>query len=154
MNSYVLRISEFNLYYIYWGMISLKKILKEATSPYDRNSAILQRPGNSLFAAGVEPPMWKVVISDESGFDDASKRNRFLITIEKHITGKAIYGHFAHVDIQKIMNGIKYYAATDKFVGVLPKFLFKTGNKPSMKTFKLAYEVQKISPTIDIKEKK
>jgi hypothetical protein len=135
-------------------MISLKKILKEVSSPYDRNSAILQRPGNSLFAAGVEPPMWKVVISDEAGFDDASKRNRFLLTIEKHITGKAIYGHFAHVDIQKIMNGIKYYPATDKFVGVLPKFLFKTGNKPSMKTFKLAYEVGKISPTIDIREKK
>jgi hypothetical protein len=135
-------------------MISLKKILKEATSPYDRNSSILQRPGNSLFAAGVEPPMWKVVISDENGFDDASKRNRFLIAIEKHINGKAINGHFAHVDIEKIMNGIKYYPATDKFVGVLPKFLFKTGNKPSMKTFKLAYEVQKISPTIDIREKK
>jgi hypothetical protein len=132
-------------------MISLKKILKEATSPYDRNSAILQRPGNSLFAAGVDPPMWKVVISDESGFEDASKRNRFLITIEKHIIGKAIYGHFAHVDIQKIMNGIKYYPATDKFVGVLPKFLFKNTNKPSMKNFKLAYEVGKISPTIDIR---
>jgi hypothetical protein len=52
------------------------------------------------------------------------------------------------------MSGIKYYPATDKFVGVLPKFLFKPGNKPSMKTFKLAYEVGKISPTIDIKEKK
>ena len=135
-------------------MISLIKILKEATSPYDRNSAILQRASNSLFAAGVEPPMWKVVISDENGFDDASKRNRFLLTIEKHIIGKKIYGHFADVDIQKIMSGIKYYPATDKFVGVLPKFLFKPGNKPSMKTFKLAYEVGKISPTIDIKEKK
>jgi len=135
-------------------MISLIKILKEATSPYDRNSAILQRGGNSLFAAGVEPPVWKVVVSDENGFDDASKRNRFLLTIEKHIIGKKIYGHFADVDIQKIMSGIKYYPATDKFVGVLPKFLFKPGNKPSMKTFKLAYEVGKISPTIDIKEKK
>ena len=135
-------------------MISLIKILKEATSPYDRNSAILQRGGNSLFAAGVEPPVWKVVVSDENGFDDASKRNRFLLTIEKHIIGKKIYGHFADVDIQKIMSGIKYYPATDKFVGVLPKFLFKPGNKPSMKTFKLAYEVGKISNTIDIKEKK
>ena len=135
-------------------MISLIKILKEATSPYDRNSAILQRGGNSLFAAGVEPPVWKVVVSDENGFDDASKRNRFLLTIEKHIIGKKIYGHFADVDIQKIMSGIKYYPATDKFVGVLPKFLFKPGNKPSIKTFKLAYEVGKISPTIDIKEKK
>ena len=135
-------------------MISLIKILKEATNPYDRNSAILQRGGNSLFAAGVEPPVWKVVVSDENGFDDASKRNRFLLTIEKHIIGKKIYGHFADVDIQKIMSGIKYYPATDKFVGVLPKFLFKPGNKPSMKTFKLAYEVGKISPTIDIKEKK
>ena len=135
-------------------MISLIKILKEATSPYDRNSAILQRGGNSLFAAGVEPPVWKVVVSDENGFDDASKRNRFLLTIEKHIIGKKIYGHFADVDIQKIMSGIKYYPATDKFVGVLPKFLFKSGNKPSMKTFILAYEVGKISPTIDIKEKK
>ena len=135
-------------------MISLIKILKEATSPFDRNSAILQRGGNSLFAAGVEPPVWKVVVSDENGFDDASKRNRFLLTIEKHIIGKKIYGHFADVDIQKIMSGIKYYPATDKFVGVLPKFLFKPGNKPSMKTFKLAYEVGKISNTIDIKEKK
>ena len=135
-------------------MISLKKILKEATTPYDRNSSILQRSGGNLFAAGVEPPMWKVVISDESGFDDASKRNRFLLAIEKHINGKAIHGHFANVDIPKIMSGIKYYPATDKFVGVLPKFLFKPGNKPSMKTFKLAYEVGKISPTIDIREKK
>ena len=135
-------------------MISLIKILKVATSPYDRNSAILQRASNSLFAAGVEPPMWKVVISDENGFDDASKRNRFLLAIEKHINGKAIHGHFANVDIPKIMSGIKYYPATDKFVGVLPKFLFKPGNKPSMKTFKLAYEVGKISNTIDIKEKK
>lgn len=135
-------------------MISLKKILKEATTPYDRNSSILQRSGGNLFAAGVEPPMWKVVISDESGFTDTSKRNRFLLAIEKHINGKAIHGHFANVDIPKIMSGIKYYPATDKFVGVLPKFLFKPGNKPSMKTFKLAYEVGKISPTIDIREKK
>lgn len=135
-------------------MISLKKILKEATTPYDRNSAILQRSGGNLFAAGVDPPVWKVVVSDESGFDDASKRNRFLLAIEKHILGKKIYGHFADVDIQKIMNGIKYYPATDKFVGVLPKFLFKQGHKPSMKSLKIAYEIQKVSPTIDIREKK
>ena len=125
----------------------------EATSPYDRNSAILQRPGNSLFAAGVEPPMWKVVISDESGFDDASKRNRFLITIEKHLNNKKLYYDYSY-DTNKIMDKLKYYPATDKFIGVLPKFLFKAGYKPSLQNCKISYEISKISPTIEIKEKK
>jgi hypothetical protein len=52
------------------------------------------------------------------------------------------------------MDKLKYYPATDKFVGVLPKFLFKAGYKPSLQNCKISYEISKISPTIEIKEKK
>jgi hypothetical protein len=127
----------------------------EATSPYDRNSAILQRGANNLFAHGVEPPVWGVVIYDEkgSGFTDAKKRYNFILAIEKHLNNKKLYYDYSY-DTNKIMDKLKYYPATDKFVGVLPKFLFKAGYKPSLQNCKISYEISKISPTIEIKEKK
>ena len=135
-------------------MISLLKILTEAITPYDRNSSILQRASHQVFAHGVESPMVNVVLWDNAGsFEDPKKRNDLILTIEKHLKNKKVYYDYPMLDINKIMDGFKYYAATDKFVGPLPKFLFKNGYAPSLKNCKIAYELGKISKTIEIKRK-
>jgi len=57
-------------------------------------------------------------------------------------------------EIQKIIDGIKYYPATGKIVGNLPKFMFKLGNVPSMRSILISKEIAEISDTIEIKQKK
>ena len=134
-------------------MISLIKILKEANlNPYEKLGALLQRKDGDIMARGVDPPVWRVVISDTLGFSDAKKRHNFILAIEKHLIKVKRTYDFLY-DVNEIMDKLKYYPATDKFVGTLPKLLFKTGNKPSMKTCKISYELNKISTSIEIREK-
>ena len=53
-----------------------------------------------------------------------------------------------------MMDGIKYYPATGKIVGLLPRFMFKAGNVPSMRSILISKEIAEISDTIEIKQKK
>lgn len=143
-------------------MISLlniaKNILTESriVSPYDSASVLYQRPGNALFARGVEPPLFKIVVSDEKGdgFKDPKKRNAFFLTIERELKRKKMSNEMPWLEIDRFMDGLKYYPATDKIVGNLPKFMFKAGYVPSLKNLKLSKEIGEISSTIEIKQKK
>ena len=71
-------------------------------------------------------------------------------SIEKK--GRTYDYNYKELDIESMIDSFKYYPKTDKMIGIVPKFLFK--GVPSMKTFKYAYEMQKISDTIEIKQKK
>jgi hypothetical protein len=53
----------------------------------------------------------------------------------------------------KIIDGLKYYPATGKIVGPLPKFLFRLGSNPSVKNAKFQYELSRLIPSIEIKKK-
>ena len=95
-----------------------------------------------------------IVISDANGLDNIKKRNQILKTIKTSIEkkGRAYDYNYKELDIESMIDSFKYYPKTDKMIGIVPKFLFK--GVPSMKTFKYAYEIQKISSTIEIKQKK
>ena len=141
-------------------MISLFKIVKNilnelrVVSPYDTASSILQRPGHALFTRGVEPPLFKVVISDEKngGFKNSKKRADLFLAIERDLRTRK--SSMPHLEVDRFMDGLKYYPATDKIVGNLPKFMFKNGNIPSLKNIKISKEISDISSTIEIKQKK
>ena len=49
---------------------------------------------------------------------------------------------------------LKNRAGRVKIVGNLPKFMFKLGNVPSMRSILISKEIAEISPTIEIKQKK
>ena len=138
-------------------MISLINLLKEAVSPYAKWSGILQRPAHGLFRSGDEAPMVMIVIyDDKGGLKDDKKRNQIKKIIERNLMHKAMTMDidYAYLSPNTILDGLKYYPATDKIIGKLPKFFFKVGNKPSMKSLKFSYELSKVSPTLQIKEKK
>ena len=140
-------------------MISLIKILKEASgpNPYAKMSGLVARSPSSVFGRGETPPMWNVVISaDNDELDDVKKRKEVLRLINRKLKAQAVSSDmdFSVLNPDKIIDNIKYYPATKKLIGQLPKFLFKVGNIPSMKTAKFAYEVSRIIPSIEIKQKK
>jgi hypothetical protein len=97
-----------------------------------------------------------VISADNDELDDDKKRKEVLRLIGRKIKSQAVSSDmdFSVLNPDKIIDNIKYYPATKKLIGQLPKFLFKVGNIPSMKTAKFAYEVSKIIPSIQIKQKK
>ena len=60
---------------------------------------------------------------------------------------------FSILNPDKIIDGLKYYPATGKIVGPLPKFLFRLGSNPSVKNAKFQYELSRLIPSIEIKKK-
>jgi hypothetical protein len=139
-------------------MISLEKLLKELNVVMDNPDGSIRTGYNNVFALkkALGPSLVKIVISDEKngGFHDAKKRNELFSLIKNElITPNSIF-KINSLEIEKIMDGLQYYPATNKIVGNLPKFMFKTGNIPSMKSIKISKEIYKISPTIEIKQKK
>lgn len=143
-------------------MISLEKILKELNVVSDNPSGHIRTGDNNVFALNkaLGPSIVKVVISDEKngGFDNTKKRNELFSLIKNTlnrydgVVKSSIRNNKS--EIQKMMDGIKYYPATGKIVGNLPKFMFKTGNVPSMRSILISKEISEISPTIEIKQKK
>ena len=129
-------------------MISLLKILNEAISPLPTTRSTGETP-ISMWIVRIA-----IVISDANGLDNIKKRNQILKTIKTSIEkkGRAYDYNYKELDIESMIDSFKYYPKTDKMIGIVPKFLFK--GVPSMKTFKYAYEIQKISSTIEIKQKK
>jgi hypothetical protein len=129
-------------------MISLVKILKEAISPLPTTRSTGETP-ISMWIVRIA-----IVISDVNGLDNIKKRNQILKTIKNSIEkkGRTYDYNYKELDIESMIDSFKYYPKTDKMIGIVPKFLFK--GVPSMKTFKYAYEMQKISDTIEIKQKK
>ena len=139
-------------------MISLIKLLKEAitTNPYSKMSGLVARSPNALFGRGETPPMWNIVISaDNNELANDTKRKEVLRVISKKLKAQALSSDmdFSILNPDKIIDGLKYYPATGKIVGQLPKFLFKLGNNPSIKTSKFEYEASKVIPSIEIKRK-
>jgi hypothetical protein len=139
-------------------MISLFKILKEAITPnpYAKMSGLVARSPKALFGRGETPPMWNVVISaDNNELSNDTKRKEILRLIGRQLKNQAVSSDmdFSILNPDKIIDNLKYYPATGKIVGQLPKFLFKIGSNPSIKTSKFAYDVSKIIPSIEIKKK-
>ena len=140
-------------------MISLIKLLKEAITPnpYSKMSGLVAKTPSALFGKGETPPMWNVVISASNNeLANDTKRKELLRVIGKKLKAQALSSDmdFSILNPDKIIDGLKYYSATGKIVGQLPKFLFKLGNKPSIKTSKFEYEASKVIPSIEIKPKK
>jgi hypothetical protein len=143
-------------------MISLEKLLKELNVVMDNPDGSIRTGYNNVFALkkALGPSLVKIVISDEKngGFDDAKKRNELFSLIKSTlnrydtVVKSSIKNNKS--EIQKMMDGIKYYPATGKIVGNLPKFMFKLGNVPSMRSILISKEIAEISPTIEIKQKK
>jgi len=143
-------------------MISLEQILKELNVVSDNPSGHIRTGDNNRFALNkvLGPSVFKIVISDEKngGFDNIKKRNELFSLIKSTlnrydgVVKSSIRNNKS--EIQKMMDGIKYYPATGKIVGNLPKFMFKTGNVPSMKNILISKEIAEISDTIEIKQKK
>jgi hypothetical protein len=129
-------------------MISLIKILKEAIGPLPTTRSTGETP-ISMWIVRIA-----IVISDVDGLSNIKKRNQILKTIKNSIEkkGKTYDYNFKELNIESMIDSFNYYPKTDKMIGIVPKFLFK--GVPSMKTFKYAYEMQKISSTIEIKQKK
>ena len=129
-------------------MISLIKILKEAIAPLPTTRSTGETP-ISMWIVRIA-----IVISDIDGLSNIKKRNQILKTIKNSIEkkGKTYDYNFKELNIESMIDSFNYYPKTDKMIGIVPKFLFK--GVPSMKTFKYAYEMQKISSTIEIKQKK
>ena len=84
-----------------------------------------------------------------------TKRKEILRLIGRQLKNQALSSDmdFSILNPDKIIDNLKYYPATGKIVGQLPKFLFKIGSNPSIKTSKFAYDVSKIIPSIEIKKK-
>jgi hypothetical protein len=140
-------------------MISLIKILKEAITPnpYSKMSGLVAKSPTSLFGRGETPASWNIVISaTNNDLSNDTKRKEILRLIGRQLKHQAVSSDmdFSILNPDKIIDNLKYYPATGKIVGQLPKFLFKVGNKPSIKTARFAYDVLKVIPSIDIKEKK
>ena len=138
-------------------MISLEKILKELNNVTDTSSGAVKISSNnpSALARVLGPQFLKIVISDENGggFSDSKKRNELFSLIKSELVTPNSIFKFNSSEVQKILDGL-HYPATNKIVGNLPKFMFKTGNIPSMKSIKISKEIYKLSPTIEIKQKK
>lgn len=108
-----------------------------------------------------EPTMIKLVFSDdELGLKDIRKQNRILDILERNL--KVNQKGFT-LSVSDIMSGIKYYPQTDKIVGNYPKTIFvspnyqkKTsqGSLLNLDKCRFKYELQKVSPSIDVKQKK
>jgi len=143
-------------------MISLEQILKELNVVSDNPSGHIRTGDNNPFALkrALGPSLIKIVISDEKngGFDNSNKRNELFSLIKNTlnrydgVVKSSIKNNKS--EIQKIMDGVKYYPATGKIVGNLPKFMFKLGNVPSMRSILISKEIAEISDTIEIKQKK
>ena len=139
-------------------MISLFKLLKEAVTPnpYAKMSGLVARAPSAVFGRGETPPMWNIVISaDNNELASDGKRKELLRVIGKKLKAQALSSDmdFSILNPDKIIDSLKYYPATGKIVGQLPKFLFKLGNNPSIKTAKFEYEASRIIPSIEIKRK-
>ena len=139
-------------------MISLIKLLKEAITPnpYSKMSGLVAKTPSALFGRGETPPMWNVVISAANNeLANDTKRKELLRVIGKKLKAQALSSDmdFSILNPDKIIDGLKYYPATGKIVGQLPKFLFKVGNTPSIKNAKFEYEASKVIPSIEIKRK-
>jgi hypothetical protein len=139
-------------------MISLIKLLKEAITPnpYSKMSGLVAKTPSALFGRGETPPMWNVVISAANNeLANDTKRKELLRVIGKKLKAQALSSDmdFSILNPDKIIDGLKYYSATGKIVGQLPKFLFKVGNNPSIKNAKFEYEASKVIPSIEIKKK-
>jgi hypothetical protein len=139
-------------------MISLIKLLKEAITPnpYSKMSGLVAKTPSALFGRGETPPMWNVVISAANNeLANDTKRKELLRVIGKKLKAQALSSDmdFSILNPDKIIDGLKYYSATGKIVGQLPKFLFKVGNAPSIKNAKFEYEASKVIPSIEIKRK-
>lgn len=139
-------------------MISLEQILKELNVVTDNPSGTVKMGSNtaSSLRRALGPTFFKVVISDEKdgGFENTKKRNKIFSVINNALESNKSTFKFNKADLQKMMDGIKYYPATGKIVGLLPKFMFKAGNVPSMRSILISKEIAQISPTIEIKQKK
>jgi hypothetical protein len=139
-------------------MISLTKILKEAITPnpYSKMSGLVAKTPSALFGRGETPPMWNVVISAANNeLANDTKRKELLRVIGKKLKAQALSSDmdFSILNPDKIIDGLKYYPATGKIVGPLPKFLFRLGSNPSVKNAKFQYELSRLIPSIEIKKK-
>lgn len=110
----------------------------------------------TVFKAGTVPVMVKLVFWDEkNGLKDPKKVNEILRVLERNLTVKK--SAFKGLNINDVMNGFKYYEATDKLIGNYPKHVFLPTNKPmgaiSMKNCNFDHELLKVSKTLEVKQK-
>lgn len=134
-------------------MIFLEKILKELNVVTDNPSGTVKVGANTAASlrSALGPVLVKVVISDDknNGFTNTKKRNQMFSVIKTALESK-----LNKIALDKMMDGIKYYPATGKIVGLLPRFMFKAGNVPSIRSVLISKEIAEISDTIEIKQKK
>lgn len=110
----------------------------------------------TVFKAGTVPVMVKLVFWDEKGgLKDPKKVNEILRVLERNLTMKK--SAYKDIDIKSVMDGFKYYSATDKLIGNYPKHVFLPTNKPaaaiSMKNCNFDHELLKVSKTLEVKQK-
>ena len=81
----------------------------------------------TVFKAGTVPVMVKLVFWDEkNGLKDPKKVNEILRVLERNLMVKK--SGFKGLNINDVMNGFKYYEATDKLIGNYPKHVFLPTN--------------------------
>jgi hypothetical protein len=123
---------------------------------------ILNEASPALFPRGVESPMLKLVWWDNSGsFKDPEVREKFMKVIETELKkSKQRVGY--DYDVNKILSGIQYYPATDKFVGNMPINVFynqtagkvyTTTSAVNIDRCRFKNELMKISKDIEVKRK-
>ena len=114
------------------------------------------KEGDTTFGPGEVPVMVKLVFwDDKKGLKDPKKVKEILRVLERNLNIKKYA--FKGINTSEVMSGFKYYPGTDKLIGNYPKHLFLPSNKPrytiSMKHCTFNHELEKVSPSLEVKEK-
>lgn len=111
----------------------------------------------NVFKRGENPSMIKLVFwDDKEGLRDDRKRKEILRILERNLKAQQNASNLYKISSSEIMNDFKYYKETDKLIGNYPKYIFFERNKTpkvSMKNCSFKYELEKVSKTLEIKEK-
>ena len=143
-------------------MIKLKDLIsekyKQLLNIVSETKQVLEEDAG-VFKKGEAPVMEKFVFWDEkSGLKDPKKRQAILDVLKN-----AISKSFTHNELNpnSVIDGLKYYEATDKIVGNYPRWAFIDGVRykgryaVTMDRAKqdTKYKLQKISKTLQVKTK-
>ncbi len=112
------------------------------------------------FKPGEVPVMIKLVFWDEkNGLKDPKKVNEILRVLERNLIAHKQAYDPSGMNVKEVMNGIKYYPATDKIVGNYPRYVFFVKGKGhrnstvNMNNCAFKDELDKVSKTIEVKNK-
>ena len=111
----------------------------------------------SIFRKGENASMIKLVFwDDKEGLKDEKKRKEILRILERNLKVTQAATNVYKLSTSEIINDFKYYKETDKLIGNYPKYIFFERNKVgkvSMKNCSFKYELERVSKTLEIKEK-